>query len=214
MTRKPYNLHYYIFDRLAPLYDLGIWLLMLPAGGEDRLRERVIRAALPLDGAKLLEIFAGTATLSLAAVKKGARATAVDLSAGMLNVALEKTRGSGDHIDVVRAEAAVLPFCDEAFDRVIVSLGLHETQTDSVPLILSEVFRVLKPGGRLVIFDYYGADGFAGFLERIFFAFAEGENARAWTRLDIQGLLKDMGFRRFNRIFLIKRVFQVLTVEK
>lgn len=64
MTRKPYNLHYYIFDRLAPLYDLGIWLLMLPSGGEDRLRERVIRAALPIEGARVLEIFAGTAHIT------------------------------------------------------------------------------------------------------------------------------------------------------
>jgi len=214
MTRKPYNLHYYIFDKLAPLYDLGIWLLMLPAGGEDKLRGRVISAALPLEGAKVLEIFSGTATLSLAAVKKGARVTAVDLSAGMLNAALEKARGSGEHIDAVRAEAAELPFHDGAFDRVIVSLGLHETQTDSVPLILSEVFRVLKRGGRLVIFDYYRADGLAGFLESLFFAFAEGESARVWTGLDIQALLKDTGFRQFNRIFLMKRFFQVLTVEK
>lgn len=214
MTRKPYNLHYYIFDRLAPLYDLGIWLLMLFAGGEDKLRGRVIREAFPLEDVRVLEIFAGTATLSLAAAKKGAEATAVDLSAGMLSVALEKSRRSGDHIDVVRADAAGLPFYGEAFERVIVSLGLHETQMGAVPVILSEVFRVLKPGGRLVIFDYYGADGLAGFIEGLFFAFAEGENARGWIKLDIQGLLKNVGFRRFNRTFLMKRVFQVLTVEK
>ncbi len=214
MPRKPYNLHYYIFDWLAPLYDLDIWFMLLPAGGEDKQREKVISAALPLEGLRVLEIFAGTATLSLTAAKKGARVTAVDWSAGMLKVALEKGRDSSAHIDVVRADAAGLPFGGDTFERVIVSLGLHESQADSVSLILSEVLRVLKRGGRLVIFDYYAAKGLAGFLERLFFVFAEGDNARAWTRLDIQGLLRDTGFRRFNRTFLMKGVFQVLTVEK
>ncbi|MEK7774191.1 MAG: methyltransferase domain-containing protein, partial [Deltaproteobacteria bacterium] len=114
----------------------------------------------------------------------------------------------------VRADAAALPFGSGSFDRVIASMGLHEASPDAVDGALKEAYRVLKKGGRLVIFDYSRAEGAARIIQEVFFAFAEGEHARGWMDADIDGLLSGMGFKDFRRKFLFQRALQVLTVEK
>lgn len=214
MTRKPHAARSILFDWFAPLYDLAVWFLTLPLGGENRLRERVVEKASPLKGLKTLEVFAGTATLSLLFAEKGAEATAVDISAGMLRVAGEKAEKSGLKVRLLKADASELPFVDGCYDRVVVSMGLHEIDASRVPLVLKEAYRVLKDKGRLVIFDYYRAEGWARAFQSLFFTFVEGETARDWVRLDLQGILSGIGFKDFKRDFLLKRSVQILTVEK
>ena len=224
------------FDLVAPFYDLGIWFLALFFGGERRLREKVIEACMPLEGTLTLEIFAGTATLALMASKRGARATALDISAGMLKVAGEKAKkgaergvadrgawnggekggeqGVGGGLNLVRGDAVGLPFSTCAFERVIVSMGLHEMAPGEVRSILAECLRVLKGRGRLVILDYHGAGGGMGLLQKLFFLFTEGAEARAWLETDTQGLLTGTGFKNYRRTFLLKGALQLITVEK
>ena len=211
------------------MYDLGVWLAALPLGGEEGLRAPVLREleagrgvsrerragiARPLDGRRVLEIFAGTGTLSIGAASLGARAIAVDVTAGMLRVASEKARRAGVGVGFAMADAKSLPFPDGAFDSVVVSLGLHETEGPLIPFIIKEAARVLRGGGRFVIFDFHRARGGAGFLQALFFAFFEGETARAWVGTDIQKALMDAGFRDFRRSFLKRGVFQLISVQK
>lgn len=214
MSVKSRSARHMVSDLFAPLYDLGVWFLALFLGGEEGLREKVIAEALPLEGKAVLEIFAGTATLSLMAAEMGARAVALDISRGMLKAAVEKAVKSGAPVYPVRADAAALPFGSGSFDRVIASMGLHEASPDAVEGALKEAYRVLKKGGRLVIFDYFRAEGAARIIQEVFFAFAEGEHARRWIDTDIDRLLGDMGFKDFRRKFLFQRALQVLTVEK
>jgi ubiquinone/menaquinone biosynthesis C-methylase UbiE len=196
------------------LYDLGIWLLALLVGGEKRFRMRVIDEAGPLEGAKVLEIFSGTATLSLMATDRGANVTAIDISAGMLRVAGEKARKAGHGVGLVRGEAIRLPFKSGSFDTVMVSLGLHEAAARDVPVIAAEAHRVLKDSGRLVIFDFHRAEGRTGAVQKVFFSFFEDEDAWTWLATDVQTLLREAGFSEFRRKFLNRGVFQLITVEK
>lgn len=215
MSRKKQVQHSILYEWFAPLYDLGVWLTALPLGGEGALRERVIEKGSPLKGQKTLEIFSGTATLSLLAAERGATPTAVDITGGMLRAARFKAEKAGLKLGLVRADAQDLPFADGCFDRVMVSMGLHETVQSSIPLILKESYRVLKSGGRLVIFDYFMAEGrWAGAAQSLFFTFLEGDEAKQWIRTDLQTLLSRTGFRDFKREFLHSRAFQLLTVEK
>ncbi len=202
------------FDLTAPLYDLGLWFLMLPFGSEETLRRAVIEAAMPLNGLNVLELCAGTATLSLMAAKEGANITAVDVSLGMLRVAMEKARRQSFAPRLVQGDVSRLPFSDKVFDRALVSLGLHEVEQSNVPLILKEVHRVLKSGARFVIFDFHKASGWAGFLQSFFFTFGEGESARTWLKTDVQTLLREAGFKDFRRSFPLKGAAQLVSVCK
>jgi len=202
------------FDIAAPFYDLGVWFAGLFIGGERRLREGFIDEAMPLEGMRTLEIFAGTATLSLLARKRGARAFATDLSGPMLKVASEKVRKDGTKVGIVRSDSSCLPFSGGSFQRVLVCMGLHEVPREKTEAALCEAARVLEKGGRIVIEDYHRAEGAAGALQRFLFLFSEGPEVVQWLGTDIQGLLRRAGFRDFRRRFLLRGALQLITAEK
>lgn len=206
--------HQILYDLLAPLYDLGVWFLALFIGGEERLRDIVIEEVKPGGGKSILEIFAGTATLSIKAAQKGANSYALDITSGMLKAAGEKAKRDKTRLKLVRADALKLPFRESSFDAIMVSLGLHEARKDEVPRILNEAMHALKPGGRLVIFDFYKASGLTGMIQKLMFVFFEGETARDWVRTDLQGLLHKTGFRNFRRFFIASGMFQLVSAER
>ena len=204
-----------IYDWLAPLYDLGVWFFFLLTGGEDRLRARVIEGLEPLSAESLvLELCCGTATLSLRAAVRGANAIALDNSPGMLAVAREKAERLKTGISLIRADASTLPFREGAFDRVIASLGMHELGRDRATAALNEAKRVLKKGGRLVIFDYHKAEGVAGWIERLIFAFLETDTAEEWIAMDIQSVLRQAGFKDFRRSYHVQGTLQLVSADK
>jgi demethylmenaquinone methyltransferase/2-methoxy-6-polyprenyl-1,4-benzoquinol methylase len=190
-----------LFDSLAPLYDLFIWILFV--GSEQRFRKKVLGEITPLAGARVLELFCGTASLSIMAARGGAKVTGLDLSPGMLSVARQKSQKEGLRIGLVRADSVSIPFAEN-----------DETTQRDRELVLKEASRVLKQGGRAVIFDYHRAEGIVGFLQKLLLFFIEEETAVDWIRTDIQGLLRKTGFRDFRRTYLFSRMLQVIRVER
>ncbi|MFQ5442282.1 MAG: class I SAM-dependent methyltransferase [Thermodesulfobacteriota bacterium] len=214
MAKKTRHSHSLNFDLLAPVYDLAVWFIGLFFGGEGRLREALIKEARPLKGMSVLELYSGTATLSLMAAGDGGGATALDISANMLRVAGEKARKEKVPLSTVRGDSALLPFKGASFDRVFSSLGLHEVPAPRAVEAVTESFRVLKRGGRLVILDFHRAAGLAGFLQSLLFLLVEGREARDWVDTDIQALLRRTGFKNFKRKFMLRGALQIITVEK
>jgi len=202
------------FELIAPFYDLGIWFTTLFIGGEKRFRDDFLREAMPLENKKTLEIFAGTATLSLLAAKYGARVTATDISAPMLRVAREKSKKLAAGLNLVRADSASLPFGGATFERVLVCMGLHEVEPSQAKEAIQDAARILQRGGRIIIEDYNRALGLAGTIQRIFFLFTEGMEVRDWLNCDIQGILRDAGFKGFQRKFFHRGLVQIITAEK
>jgi ubiquinone/menaquinone biosynthesis C-methylase UbiE len=196
------------------LYDLFMWLLGLPLGGEDRVRTKVLGELAPLEGKRVVELFCGTASFSIMAAKAGATVTGVDLSKGMLRVAREKSRKENLNLALVRADTTSLPFSDSSFDGVLISLGLHEATEADSERVVKEAYRVLKERGRAVIFDYHRARGVMGFFENVLCFFIEEETVKGWLATDIQGLLRKTGFRDFRRTYLFKEALQIITVER
>ena len=133
-----------MFDEVAARYDLTNTVLSL---GQDRRWRRAVTEALRLRaGETVLDLAAGTATSTVALATPGARVIGCDFSLGML----EQGRGRG--VDLVAGDALRLPFADGSFDAVTISFGLRNTA--DVDRALTELRRVTRPGGRLVVCEF------------------------------------------------------------
>lgn len=135
-----------MFDGVARRYDRTNTVL---SGGNDILwRAATVRAVAPVAGERILDVAAGTGTSSAALARSGARVVAVDFSPGMI----AEGRRRHKKIEFVEADAEKLPFGDNEFDAVTISFGLRNVNDPKKAL--SEMYRVLKPGGRLVVCEF------------------------------------------------------------
>lgn len=115
----------------------------------EGLREADAGLLGPVRGRRVLELGCGAAAAGRWLVTQGARAVALDLSAGMLRHAVRAATESGVRVPLVQADALALPFAAEAFDTVCTAFGAVPFVADSAA-VMREVFRVLRPGGRWV----------------------------------------------------------------
>lgn len=134
------------FSDAAVNYD--VFAIVQKTIAENVLR-RVI--ALKASSGTLLDIGSGTGVLAGALSREGAAVIALDIAEGMLHFSKEKagypdTEGSARY---VAADAEFLPFADSCMDGVVSSLAIQWCA--DLPLLFSEIYRVLKPGGRAVI---------------------------------------------------------------
>src|SRR6266581_3506805 len=148
-----------MFDAVAERYDLLNDVLSL---GQDRYwRSAVARLVAARHGSLVLDIAAGTGTSARAFTKSGARCVACDFSEGMLRVGAGRREGShpagrpggtAGQVSFVAGDAQVLPFASATFDVVTISFGLRNVADPDAAL--TEMLRVTKPGGRLVICEF------------------------------------------------------------
>jgi len=144
-----------MFDRIAPKYDLLNHTLSI---GIDKLwRRRVVRIVRRRNPQRILDMATGTGDLALALARRlrQARILAVDPSAGMLEQARRKIAGEGlDEritLDVGAAER-LSSVADASFDTVTVAFGVRNFGDPKAGL--SELKRILKPGGQIVILEF------------------------------------------------------------
>lgn len=135
-----------MFDDVAKHYDRTNSVLSL--GNSLIWRTLTVRAVAPRPGERILDLAAGTGTSSAALAKSGAQVVSADFSAGMIEVGKRKH----PELEFVQADAMALPFKTAEFDAVTISFGLRNIEKPK--LALKEMYRVLKPGGRLVICEF------------------------------------------------------------
>lgn len=149
-----------MFDDVAASYDKTNDLLSF---GQARLWRRAVRKAIsPKAPDRILDIAAGTGTSSMALLAKGVSVVAADFSNGML----DEGRKRYPELEFVFADAMKLPFKDQEFDVVTMSFGLRNVENHHIAL--KEFFRVLKPGGRLVICEFSHVGGVFGPIYRLY----------------------------------------------
>jgi demethylmenaquinone methyltransferase/2-methoxy-6-polyprenyl-1,4-benzoquinol methylase len=138
-----------MFARIAGRYDLMNRLMT--AGQDGRWRDEVLRLADLHPGDCLLDLGAGTGDLALAAAQRFRYilVVAADFTLEMMKVGQQ--RPSGNAIPWSAADATQLPFVSASFDAVI--SGFLMRNVADLPGALAEQYRVLKPGGRIVILD-------------------------------------------------------------
>jgi demethylmenaquinone methyltransferase / 2-methoxy-6-polyprenyl-1,4-benzoquinol methylase len=138
-----------MFDQASRRYDLMNTLL---SGGNAQLwRAATVKAVAPRAGERILDLAAGTGTSSEALARTGARVVAADFSKGMLAVGRQR-HAEDQRIEFVFADAQALPFGDDEFDGVTISFGLRNVADPH--RALAEMFRVTKPGGRIVVCEF------------------------------------------------------------
>jgi demethylmenaquinone methyltransferase/2-methoxy-6-polyprenyl-1,4-benzoquinol methylase len=144
-----------MFSGIAARYDLLNHLL---SGNTDqrwrRLVARRLQEALGTEGARALDVACGTGDLSLAiAQATGARVIGTDFCRPMLEIAARKRiAGVESRVPFVEGDALRLPFADRSFEATSIAFGLRNLA--SVEGGLKELWRVLKPGGRVAVLEF------------------------------------------------------------
>lgn len=135
-----------MFNAVAGRYDLMNFLASL--GQEKLWRAHTRRAVVTHPYMKVLDVAAGTGASAIEFMKAGAEVVAVDFSEGMI----AQGRRRHPEIDFRQGDAMNLDFPDNTFDCVTISFGLRNVSDPD--RALREFYRVLKPGGHLVVCEF------------------------------------------------------------
>jgi demethylmenaquinone methyltransferase/2-methoxy-6-polyprenyl-1,4-benzoquinol methylase len=143
-----------MFDRIAGRYDF--MNRFLSAGIDVIWRKKAIKK-LKKDAPKtILDVATGTADMALLACRilKPQKIVGIDLSAQMLEIGKKKIEkeGLGNVIELQISDSEAINFPENSFDAVIAAFGVRNFE--NLEKGLSEMFRVLKPGSRLVILEF------------------------------------------------------------
>ena len=171
-------------DHAALVYDMLEPVLLL---GKQAEYDRHLLSLLNLAASdRVLDVGCGTGVLTRMVADQveaadGGESVGVDAAAKMIEVARKKRASEKCRFEVMAAEA--LAFEDASFDAVVSSLFFHHVPLDLKQKALAEAYRVLKPGGRLVIADMHTPTTWMGSLvshtSRWFFMQPQiGENIR------------------------------------
>lgn len=143
-----------MFDDIAFKYDF--LNRFLSAGIDIRWRKKAIKQIAGLQPKLILDVATGTADVAImaSAILKPEKIIGIDISDGMLEVGRQKVEKAGlKHIiELLNGDSETINFKDESFDAVTVAFGVRNFQ--HLEKGLSEILRVLKPGGKLVVLEF------------------------------------------------------------
>ena len=142
-----------VFTSVAERYDL---MNDLMSAGMHRLWKKfTLDQSYVRAGDRVLDVAGGTADLARAFAKRVGPAGSVvltDINAAMLGIGRDRLIDDGVLAPAVQCDAEKLPFASNHFDCVSVAFGLRNmTHKDTA---LAEMFRVLRPGGRLLVLEF------------------------------------------------------------
>lgn len=136
------------WDKYAPRYDrdIGFFERIQFGGGREWVSSRA--------HGEVLDVAVGTGR-NLAFYPEDVRLTGIDFSPAMLEIARVRAAELGREIDLREGDAQELPFPDGSFDTVVCTLGLCGFPDERAAI--AEMYRVLRPGGTLLLLDHIGS---------------------------------------------------------
>lgn len=176
------------FHRLTPLFDF----VAAVAVRDRALKRRVLACAAIVGDEQVLDIGCGTGTLAIAAARAapGVRVTGLDADASILARARRKAAGAGLEIGFDQGSSTGLPYADASFDLVLSTLFFHHLPDDAKRQSATELVRVLRPGGRVVVGDLgHPQDPLMQIAVRVTVQLLDGV---ATTALNVRGELRDV----------------------
>lgn len=140
-----------MFNQLAPTYDRANRIISM--GLDQRWRRTAIQRLGSTAQGDVIDLCAGTLDLSVMLLAAGARSIqAVDFSEPMLHAGRPKLDADAP-VTLVTADARELPLADASCDGIIAGFGLRNVP--EVHRAVAECARVLRPGGRLVVLEFF-----------------------------------------------------------
>jgi ubiquinone/menaquinone biosynthesis C-methylase UbiE len=137
-----------VWEKMAPRYDkdMRFWETIQFAGGREWVGSRA--------RGRVLEVAVGTGR-NFAHYPPDVHVTGIELSPAMLDIARRRAADLGIDADLREGDAQQLAFEDDSFDTVVCTLSLC-TLPDPA-MAITEMKRVLRPGGRLLLLDHIGS---------------------------------------------------------
>src|SRR5215207_3176080 len=183
--------------RWGSFYDGLVNIMTL--GQARRLRVMTVDQALLKPGENVLDVGCGTGAVTIPAkirVEKNGTVAGIDPAPEMIAVARQKASRQGLEIDFRVGVIESLPFPDETFNVVTSSLMMHHLPEHLRVKGLAEIFRVLKPGGRLLIADLMRPNTS---LKQIFTSLVMHHGMQFGIE-DLRELLETAGFEEINQL--------------
>ena len=143
-----------VFDSVASSYDVMNDLMSV---GVHRIwKTAMMDWLVPRDGQRLLDVAGGTGDIAFRFLDRapGARVTVCDMTESMLVEGRQRAEADrmAEHLDWVVGDAMALPFPANSFDVYTISFGIRNVTR--VQDALNEAYRVLRPGGRLMVLEF------------------------------------------------------------
>ncbi|MEP6675514.1 MAG: bifunctional demethylmenaquinone methyltransferase/2-methoxy-6-polyprenyl-1,4-benzoquinol methylase UbiE [Ferruginibacter sp.] len=143
-----------MFNDIAFRYDF--LNRFLSAGIDIRWRKKMLKQLQLLQPKTILDVATGTADVAImaAALLKPEKITGIDISDGMLKIGREKVAKAGlqNAIELLNGDSETISFPNNSFEAVTVAFGVRNFE--NLEKGLSEIYRVLKPGGKLVVLEF------------------------------------------------------------
>ncbi len=193
------------------LYDAVSQVAALSVGGEARFRRLALQGLSIQPETKVLDLCCGSGQATQVLVQFSKRVTGLDASL----LSLKRADQNVPQAEYVEAFAEAMPFPDNHFDLVHTSMALHEMQPEQRQQIVSEVHRVLNPGGYFALVDFHSPTNpiFWPGLS-LFFALFETETAWQLLQIDLPALLTKTGFQINHKALHAGGSLQVIQVQK
>jgi demethylmenaquinone methyltransferase/2-methoxy-6-polyprenyl-1,4-benzoquinol methylase len=139
-----------MFDRIAGRYD--VMNSVMSVGLHHGWRARTVDMVQVGPGESALDVCCGTGDLTLELRRRiRGRVVGLDFSAPMLELAAGKSAAAGAAVEWIQGNALELPFADATFDAATVGFGVRNVA--DLPRAISEMVRVVRPGGRVAILE-------------------------------------------------------------
>ena len=143
-----------VFTRVASKYDVMNDLMSV---GIHRIwKDAMMDWLAPRPGQRLLDVAGGTGDVAFRFLNRapGASAVVCDLTESMLQAGAQRAEAESmaNRLEWVAGDAMALPFADNSFDVYTISFGIRNVT--SITDALAEAYRVLRPGGRLMVLEF------------------------------------------------------------
>ena len=197
--------HRWIYDSVTAVSSLSVGgVARLRALGLEGLQQRL------KPGAAVLDLCCGSGEAAAPWLEAGFAVTGVDIAPRALDLAAQRYPA----LERVQGLAEDPPLPDGQFVAVQLSVALHEFSRSERQQVLRSCWRLLQPGGWLVLVDLHPADPLLRLPQQLFCALFETHTAAAMLEDNLPAQLEELGFTSVEQQLLASKALQRITAQR